>query len=235
VKTLGTAKTTALAAATLALTAGAAAAESTAVYTGFEVAEDSYTLYAGAVRALNNDINTNGLLLRFSAAYGEYEYNTVAVAGGKVDIDGTSADLMLGYQWVGASSIAAAYFGVDYRDNDLTPFDPTNRTSGDEVGAKAQFELHGASGSGLIASYSTANETYFTRGRLGVSLGALHAGPEVSFLGDKGYDAYKVGAFLGGIQLGQTSSLTINAGYMDADGNSSSDGGYLGASMSFKF
>jgi hypothetical protein len=72
-------------------------------------------------------------------------------------------------------------------------------------------------------------------GRLGVSLGALHAGPEVSFLGDKGYDAYKVGAFLGGIQLGQSSSLTVNAGYMDTDGNASSDGGYLGASMSFKF
>ena len=90
-------------------------------------------------------------------------------------------------------------------------------------------------GSSLIASYSTANETYFVRGRLGISLGALHAGPEVAFLGDTEYDAFKAGVFLGGIQLGQSASLGFNAGYTDADGNSSRDGGYLGASMSFKF
>ncbi len=121
----------------LGMTAGAASAQSTSVFLGFDAAEDSYTLFGGAVRALNGDINSDGVVLRFAAAYGQYEYDTTAVAGGKVDIDGSSANVMLGYQWVGGSTITALYLGVDYQNNDLSPADPSNSTSGDEFGGKA--------------------------------------------------------------------------------------------------
>ena len=90
-------------------------------------------------------------------------------------------------------------------------------------------------GTSLIASYSTAYETYFVRGRAGFAIGALHAGPEVLFLGNEEYDAYKLGAFLGGIRLGETSSLTLNAGYTESEGSGSGDGAYAGMSLSFQF
>ncbi len=90
-------------------------------------------------------------------------------------------------------------------------------------------------GTGLIASYSSTYETYFVRGRLGFGIGNLHAGPEVVLLGNEEYDAIKTGLFLGGISLGSSTTMSINAGYSDTDGNSSSDSVYVGASMSFQF
>ena len=216
-----------------------ASAQSTSVFTGPEVAEASFTIYGGGVTALNRDINSSGTVLRFSAAYGEYQYRTAAVAGGKVDIDGTSADLMIGYQWLSGTAITAAYLGIDHKDNSLSPADPANSTSGDETGVKAQFEMFstGASmpGSSFIASYSSAYDTYFVRGRLGFGVGSVHLGPEVTAHGNEEYDGYKAGVFLGGISLGNSANMTLNAGYADSSGSGSSDSAYGGVSISFQF
>lgn len=229
----------AAAALSIAAAAGAASAQSTSVFTGFEAGEDSYTLYAGAVTAFNRDINSSGGVLRFSAAYGEYEYDTTSVAGGTVDIEGVSTDLMIGYQWVSDSSVTAVYFGADYRDNSLSPEDPSNSTSGDETGAKLQVEAFATgssfSGSSVIASYSTAYETYFVRGRLGFGMGNLSAGPELAFLGNEEYDGYKAGLFVGGIALGDSTNMSVNAGYSESDGSGSGDSVYVGMSLSFQF
>ncbi|MEP4036430.1 cellulose biosynthesis protein BcsS [Pseudophaeobacter sp.] len=217
----------------------AATAQSTSVFTGVELAEDSYTIYGGLVTALNRDINSSGALLRFSAVYGEYEYATTGVPGGIVDIDGTSFDLMLGYQWVGTKATTSVYLGAEYRDNSLSPADPLNSTSGDETGVKAQFEVFSTDGSmpgsSLIASYSTAYDSYFVRGRLGFSAGSLHLGPEVTALGNDEFDATKVGVFLGGIKLGNSADLSLSLGYSDNSGSTNTDGIYGGIGVSFQF
>lgn len=216
----------------------AAFADSTSVFTGVDVGENGYTLYLGGVTALNRDIDSSGVVLRFSTAYGEYDYRTVASPTGKVDSDNVSADIMVGYQWISDAMSAAVYVGADYQDVSLSPLDPNNSTEGDEFGAKVQFELfsRGGSmpGSSLIANYSSANESYYVRGRLGFSVGPVHIGPEIAAMGNEEYDQQRYGLFVGGIKLGQSTYLTLNAGYAEGSGNAS-DGAYGGIGLSVRF
>ncbi len=214
---------------------------SSVVFFGGEVGEDGYTGYIGNVTALNGDIGSDGYLLRISGAFGEYEYDNNAVAGGEVDNSSRSADLMIGYQTVGVDFISSIFAGVEYRDNDLSPNDPTNQARGGEAGAKFQFEAstRGDGGfAGVLASYSTAHETYYARGRLGIQESGLTFGAEGTLLGDASYDGYKVGGFISGIPLGDL-NMSITAGYEESEGNragSTDDSGfYAGLGFSFVY
>lgn len=219
-----------------------APANSSVAFWGGEIGDGDYTIYAGNVTALNGDIGSDGYLLRISGAFGEYEYTTTAVAGGEVDLEGTSVDLMIGYQMVGADYISAIYGGIHYRDNDLNPFDATNPTSGGETGAKVQFEAtttsEGPGFVGLLANYSTAYDTYYVRGRLGLKEVGMTIGVEGMLLGDESYDGYKVGGFIGGVDLGGY-NMSLNAGYQSSEGNTAGatddSGFYAGVGFSILY
>ena len=219
----------------------AAPTDSTVVYWGAEAGQDATTLYAGVVHALNGDLDSDGILARISGAFGDYSYNTVAVAGGVVDIEAKSADIMIGYQVVQPTHVAAIYVGADYRDNELTPSDPNNSTEGGEAGFKVQAEAStrgdGPGMASILASYSTAYETYFVKGRLGVRNDGLAFGPELAVLGDEEFDGYKAGVFLSGLQLGDI-GMTLYGGYESSegkDGGREQNGAYGGVSFGIRF
>ena len=111
---------------------------------GGEIGHESYIIYGGFVKAFNGNIGTDGFLGRVTASFGSYEYDTLAVAPGSVDLDATSIDVMLGYQTYRPGYLVSIYAGFDYRDNALSPNDPGNPASGGEAGAKVQFEARRA-------------------------------------------------------------------------------------------
>ncbi|KAB7613487.1 cellulose biosynthesis protein BcsS [Amylibacter sp. SFDW26] len=201
---------------------------------GSEVGSDSLTVYTGLIKAFNGDLNKSGYLGRGFIAYGDYNYETAAVAGGSVDIEAVSGDLMLGYQIVGNQAIISGFAGLDIQSNALTPNDPQNSTGGSAHGFKIQGEVrtteNAPAQASLIASYSGANETYYSRGRIGFNVGKFSVGPEASLLGNEEYDSQKYGAFISGLKVNSL-DVSVNVGYANSSGNGSSDGAYAGFSL----
>ncbi len=201
---------------------------------GSEVGLDSLTAYTGLIKAFNGDISKSGYLGRGFISYGNYSYETAAVAGGSVDIEALSGDLMLGYQVVGDQAIISGFAGLDIQSNALTPDDPQNSTSGSAHGFKVQGEVrttdNAPAQASLIASYSGANETYYSRGRVGINVGNFFVGPEASLLGNEEFDSQKYGAFISGLKISSL-DVSVNVGYANSSGSGSSDGAYAGFSL----
>lgn len=210
----------------------------TAVFIGGRLQDDDSFGYLGFVHAANGDLGQSGLLYRAVGGLGRYTYATSSVAGGKVDADLTSADGMLGYQWFAPSARLAAFAGFEFQNRDLSPKDPANVTRGDALGLKVQGEAetlndmpyYGA----VSASYSTANEDYNGRLRLGARYGSLVIGPELGFQGDSASDTTRYGAFIKGIPLGNLDT-ELSLGYADTSGRAGPDSVYLGAGLSVAF
>jgi hypothetical protein len=223
---------TALATGTMVMAAMPAHAESNTVWTGVSVMEDSYYAYIGGVKAFNGDLDKDGILIRGSFGFGAYQYDTVAVAGGEVEADQLSGDLMIGYQWVGDSDRFAIYVGGSVEDHDLEQKDPNN--GGSEGGLKVQADgyldlMPNVKLSGL-GSYSTAFETYYTNASLTYDFGMFEFGPEAGFLGNKGFNQNRYGAKLG-VDLGSV-DLTLNGG-LAVGGRDDDDSAYGGLSLAF--
>lgn len=217
---------------------------STVVFTGGDVAHDAFSFHAGVIKSLRGDLGQDGLMLRALGVYVDYEYTT-ADSGGFFDVDGEAGifDLMLGYQWIGPGHRVAAYIGAEYQNHDLSPDDPFNDVDGSEWGFKVagEFETDQTSDLyvGLLGSYSTAYDTYWTRGRIGGRVDRFVLGVEGVLHGNEGYDAQRLGGFVN-IPLGfNYGILSLSAGYQWADEDSSGFGGgegaYGSAGVSFAF
>ena len=227
--------------ATIAFSA-AAQAESTLIFTGGSFTEDSYYTYLGGTHAINGDIKKDGFLIRFSGAYGEYEYGRPSTTD--VNGDVAAADAMLGYQVFSGAHRFTLYVGGDYQDHDLSPLDTLNPVRGNEFGLKGQAEailtLAESTKLDLAGSYSGAFDSYWSKAQLGQSLNSLmdcscdvKVGPELTFLGSESYDQQRYGAFVKDIALGQA-SLGASAGYAHTEGRGE-DGAYGEVTLSITF
>ncbi|MEL6422944.1 MAG: cellulose biosynthesis protein BcsS [Pseudomonadota bacterium] len=200
----------------------AASAQSTYVFSSFDTTDTADIGFIGGVMAVNGDINADGVLLRLSGLHGTYSY---ALGAGENDVDVTAVDAMVGYQTFRDGLRLSGYIGVEHRDSDLALVDPNNPTQGDEVGAKVQLELATTAGTplylSLIGSYSTAFDTYWTRGRVGYDFGGFVIGPELMALGDEGFDQIRYGGFVD-IQIPGMRNVAIglSGGGVDSDSSS---------------
>ncbi|WP_081717635.1 cellulose biosynthesis protein BcsS [Hyphomicrobium nitrativorans] len=218
---------------------------STVVFTGGDFAKDAFAAHAGAIKAVNGDLGKDGVMLRALGVYVEYEYDTDFGAG-PIGIDGDAGifDLMIGYQFIRPSHRLGVYAGVEFQGHELSPDDPFNDIDGNEWGLKIVGDYETATGSplyvGLIASYSTAFDTYWTRARVGTPVGRFVLGVEGLAHGNNGYDAQRLGGFVN-IPVGMHYGiLSLSGGYQWADEDSSassggSSGAYGGAGISFSF
>ncbi len=218
-----------------------------ATYSGADFAKDSFYTYSGAVVSLQRDLSRSGFVFQGFAGYGSYEYGS---SFGTVDGDVSQLAAMLGYLWVRPGAALGVYLGADYHDHDLTPFDPFNSVSGDEVGFRVGADLRMVGPShyfSLEGYYSTAFDTYWSRARAGVNLGHFIIGPEASAHGNDGYDAQRLGGFamfkLDMFGTRNPAELTINAGYQFLDDDddpfvaspAGGEGAYAGFNLSFSF
>ena len=218
---------------------GLARAESTIIWAGADFAASSYYSYIGGFTALSGqDIFTeNGWLLRLGAAYGGYEYDTPAVPGGNLSVDMIGGDAMVGYSHVFNSGRLSLYLGGNVEDHETSATDPGNSIKGFYAGAKALVELSynplekiklNATG-----SYSTANDSYWTRASAGYDFGPFTIGPDITHMGNKEFEQTRKGFVLSDIKLDFV-TLQVYTGYADnkSKGEDSIYGG-LGLSTSF--
>ena len=221
--------------------------KSTVSFSGSDWSSDASYFYSGALYALNRDLGRDGIVLRGFAGVPMFEYDA-DVQGGIVDGDGVQADIMVGYMWHREHVTFIGYVGVDYQDYDLTPDDPFSKVNGSEVGFKTAADLTSAYDSPLYfnlhGSYSTAFNTYWTRGRAGYNAGRFVVGPEVIAMGSDSFDAQRVGGFATlrfELSPAVTSELTGYVGHQFTDEDDShestrgGEGTYGGVGFSLVF
>ena len=189
------------------------------LFSGGEVVKNSWEAYDGGIFALNRNITTNGVLLRVMGSYGKYTYDP-----GDHDGRMLQGDVMLGYQWVTPDRHFALYAGVNSINHHISPIDPTNPVSGSDTGFKVAMELESNRSLpfyyALEGSYSTAFDTYYALGRLGMNRNGLIIGPEAWALGDETGNAERLGAFLTfntNLFRNNYSEVTLSAGYQWVD------------------
>lgn len=214
-----------------------------AVFSGASVSHNSWFAYTGTVVGLGTTLDKSGFLARVFAGYGKFDYATTGVAGGSVDGSATKVDLSPGYQFVLPLGTLSVYAGADYVDTSLSPGDPLNSTAGAKWGAFGQGEFATNASVpfffGAIGKYSSANDEYWTRTRLGGRLQGLTIGPEFIAAGNVEYDEKRVGGFVSGIKIADL-SVDLSAGYAwsnarDEGERSKSSGAYGGIALYFPF
>jgi hypothetical protein len=227
------------------------------IFTGGEVARDSWEGYLGSTWALNRDLSKEGVLFRTMGTYGRYNYDENCVLGtcpsGPQNIDGRmwQGDVMVGYQWVRSTFDVGVYAGVDFVNHRLSPNDLDNPVRGHDTGFKIALDLESHRHTGLPyfysleGAYSTAFDTYFLLGRLGLNRNSHIFGVEGWLLGDETGDAQRLGAFLSfdrPLRPDLLAEISLSAGYQFVDEAGrlctsffGSEGGYGTLNISFHF
>ena len=189
------------------------------LYTGYSWLEDSNYYYVGGQVALNGDMSRRGFLLQAFGAFGDYEYPNSGVPGGIVNGDLYEVSGLLGYQFYAGNVKFAAFAGVDWQDNRLSPNDPANPVNGSETDflTTASMETTGPSRVylKLYGGYTIVNETYWAKTRIGYKIGEgrrWKIGPEGAFYGNENTNNQQLGAFMS-IPLGQKFDVTVSGGY----------------------
>ena len=226
------------------------------IFTGGEIARDSWEGYLGSVVALNRDLSKEGVLLRTMGTFGRYDYTVNCPSCGPAieNFDGRvwQGDVMVGYQWVRQQFDMAVYAGLDIQNHRISPVHLENPVQGSETGFKVAFELESHRNAGMPlyysieGAYSTAFDTYFVTGRLGANRNGHIIGVEGWLLGDETGDAQRLGAFLTfdrQLRPDLLAEFTFSAGYQFTDEDLDrlcgsffgSEGAYATMNVSFFF
>jgi hypothetical protein len=191
---------------------------STVLFGGVDDRTQNIYGYAGAIVALNGNIATDGFLFRTMGFYNPYNYSSTAVVGGNVDGVMTAFDVLFGYQKYFQGLTARLYAGLDYEGHRLTPDNPFDTNRGDAFGVHVRAELETTYGStspfygSLLASYGSARERYWARGRVGYNSEGIIVGPEAIATGNPETYDNRVGAFITFRNVAPI-ELSISGGY----------------------
>ncbi len=216
--------------------------KSAAVWAGVGLKKDVIAGYAGGVFAWNGDLGSSGLLLRTSALYVDYDFNTALSPSGRANGDLYRINGSIGYQMVGDGITWALFAGVDYQDRDISPSVANDGRLKDEAGFIVNARV--ATNGDMIpltleGHYSTANNDFWARAQTGFDLAAFTVGPEVSILGNDAYTEARFGGYASW-HVSSDFDLQFRAGYAEqlsgaGGSNSGGDGVYGGASVVFTF
>jgi hypothetical protein len=182
-------------------------------FTGFTAAPDSYYGEAGAVFALNKNLNTDGWLFRIKGGAGHYRYNR---APGLVqDVTFEAGDVMIGYQTFFGMTRLSGYVGANVENHDNS--DPLAVVAGTKVGVKGQGEIYAPLNDRVyffgLGTYSTAFNTYYTQAKFGYRvLNWVAIGPEAQALGNQRFDDVRLGPFVA-FDLNPQAQLILSGGY----------------------
>jgi hypothetical protein len=213
---------------------------STIVFTGIDAREQSYYGYVGAIHAFNGNLGYNGFMLKTLGYYGEYDYTTAAVAGGRVDAEFRAFDAALGYQRYFDGFVGRAYVGVDYENHDLSPNNPFDSNQGGDFGIKLRGELETFYNSpfyaSLLTSYGSAKDRYWARGRVGYNFDGIILGPEGVLTGNPETDEQRIGVFAT-LRHPDLVPVEVSAsgGYSDTDDNRGGESIYGTLEISLAF
>lgn len=228
----------AILAASCAMAAIGHAQDSAVLFGGIDGREKSSYSYLGIIDHLNGDVASDGILLRAFGTYGEYDYRSAAVAGGKVNADVTTFDAMIGYQKGLEDFFLRGYVGLDYEDHDLSPNNPFDSNRGSDIGVKVQGEIETGYLSpyyaSVIGSYGTAKDRYWVRVRGGYNFDGCILGPEGLLTGTHESDEQRIGAFMTLTNLGRL-GLSVSTGYSDTSDRRGGSSWYGTLELSTRF
>lgn len=209
----------------------------TVLFSGGDIKEDSWFAYVGAVHALNG-LSADGFAVKAFVGGGEFDYDATGPGIGSIKNDGDSLtfDLLAGYRMHFDGMQVGIYGGVNYWDIDhdnffvFGPVTPNVKANGDKFGAKIEAELS-STGPGPVyfdvrGSYSTAFDTYWSRGRVGYNVGMATIGPEGGLLGNDDYDQQRIGGFVQFDMPNTGVAVSVSVGYADTDGSTGDDSVY---------
>ena len=196
------------------------------VLVGVDGRENSTYGYVGMTHHFGTNALGDGIIGRAVAYGGDYEYTTNAVVGNRVKADFSAAEVLVGYQKVFTGFTLRGYLGAEYEGHQLSPNNPYDHTRGDSWGAKVrgEFETDFAAPNyaNVIATYGSATERYWLRGRVGRDFSGYVVGPEVIATGNRAASEGRVGVFLNfrnllpsllSISAGQAKTSPRSAGY----------------------
>lgn len=196
---------------------------STVTFAGVDARDQSYYGYAGLIHALNGNLAFDGFLFRTMGLYNRYDYSSSAVIGGNVDGRMTAFDVLFGYQKFYQGFVGRAYIGLDYERHRLSPDNPFDSNRGSAFGVKVRGELETFYNSpfygSLLASYGSAKERYWVRGRVGHNFQGVIFGPEGGVTGNPETDEQRVGAFVIFRNPLTPVELSASAGYSNTNRN----------------
>jgi hypothetical protein len=214
------------------------AANSNALFAGYNSGQNTSYSYLVGVKALNGDIEKDGLRLRVGGGYGRYSYTKTSVVGNSVTGQVSSGDLMTGYQKGFDIGHVTAYLGVNHDNYRLNREDPLNTVVGGKSGIKGQFEFLLNPFERVvvqnITNYTSAYHAYWSQTYLGWDFCKFVFGPEASFLGSRSFTQQRFGAKFSRVNIGPFESY-LSGGYMKSSGFSGSDGAYTEIGLATKF
>ena len=203
--------------------------------------------------ALNGDLTRDGVVARTFGYYADYDFTQ---SGGAGDGNGKdrAVDVMIGYQKYFGTVSAVGYIGMEVRDIDNSPDDPTSNLEGTQTGFKVATEIETEDDNSpfygsLDASYSTAFNSWYGQVRAGPNMKRIKFGPEGALFSDEGELTTRVGAFAiipFNVRSTMPAELSFDAGYQfveDSDNNNGDggdsirggEGGYFGSMIKIIF
>lgn len=207
------------------------APKSSYFFGGIDV-EGGHAFYGdlGIQHSLNGDNAKDGFIVSLYLGGARWK---VKEAGVKIKGRSEQVEALVGYQMHLDDVYIAAHVGVDYQHNREKPADPASKIRGTKVGATVKLDVETTAVNALfgsyLGSYSTANNLYYSRGRVGWAFAnMIKVGPEVTFYGDKDSDTTQFGAFIGDVKVGPV-YLTFSTGYSEHKGLSGIEDGVYGA------
>lgn len=182
-------------------------------WAGFDGRVDSAYGYAGAVYALNRNLNQDGWLFRVSGGGGEYSY--ARAPGFNQDVNFENGDVMIGYQTFIGQTRLTGYLGGYIQNDDNS--DPAAKVTGTRGGVKVQGEIYTPLNTNWyafgLAAYTSAWNGYDLLGRLGYQLTpTVSIGPEAMALGNDRYGEARGGGFIG-FNITPLIQLILSGGY----------------------
>lgn len=210
------------------------------VYAGISGHEDTIAGFAGFIWATGGNLDASGLMLRASALYVDYDFASTLAASGTANGTIGRGSVSIGYQFVSGGAALSIYGGVDYQDRNISPAAADTGTLNDDVGFIAAARLSTVGSVSMPASiegnYSTANDTYWAKAKIGHRFNGMQIGPEVAVLGDEDYNAVRIGGYTGIDLSGSTLQLGVGYNFADQSGTSrGGDGVYGSAVLVFVF
>jgi hypothetical protein len=184
------------------------------LFGGYVASPDSSYGYAGAVAAINRNLNKDGWLFRIAGGAGRYKYNIVPGMSDGVDFQ--TGEIMVGYQTFIGTTRISGYVGPNVEDHHNNT-DPLAIMNGTKWGIKGQGEIFAPLNQNWflygMGSFSTVWNNYFVMGKAGYNISPIVSiGPEVIQLGNERFDSFRTGPF---VQFNVTPSaqLIFSGGY----------------------
>jgi len=154
----------------------------------------------GGIYALSGNLDAQGWLVRGQFTYVNYDFSTTQSLTGTGNGNFYQGSAAVGYQFVGSGFVASGLVGLDAQHYNINPVSATPVGIGDKLGVVFYGRLATKGGaafpSAIDGNFSSANDSYWVRGRTGVRLGNFVVGPEVIGLGNRAFDEVRVGGYV---------------------------------------